>query len=70
MVSDAQELQDIYAKIDRLEKGSISQAARIQAMDTQSTYSRFSLYPFFIILGLSCIFLAFVLDLIMIREIP
>lgn len=69
MVSNAQDLQDIYAKIDRLEKGSISQEANIQTIDTKSAYTRFSTYPFFIFLGLSCIFLAFVLNM-MIREIP
>jgi Ca-activated chloride channel family protein len=68
LVSDTQDLQDIYATIDRLEKGTISQEA--QALDHKSAYLRFSLYPLFISLGLGGLFFAFILDSIILRRIP
>ncbi len=70
LVSDTQDLQNIYSAIDRLEKGTISQEARLQTLDRKSAYTRFSLYPFFILLGLGCLFFAFLLDSIILRRIP
>lgn len=70
LVSDTQELQDIYAAIDRLEKGTISQEAHLQTLDQKSAYIRFSLYPLFIWLGLGCLFFAFLLESVVLRRIP
>lgn len=70
LVSDSQELQDIYAAIDKLEKGTISQAARLQASDDQSAYTRFSLYPFFIFAGIGFLFLSLLLNSTLFRVIP
>lgn len=70
LVSDSQDLQDIYATIDRLEKGSISQEAHLQALDTKSTYTRFSLYPFFLFFGASCLFFSLFLDSTFLRKVP
>lgn len=70
LVSDSQALQDIYASIDKLEKGSISQAARLQASDTKSDYTRFSLYPFFLWAGFGFLCLSLLLKLTLFREIP
>jgi len=54
----------------RLEKGTISQEARVQAQDTKSAYTRFSLYPFFMIIGLGCLFLIFLLNSFILRTVP
>lgn len=70
LVSDAQALQDIFTRIDQLEKGSISQEEHLKTLDTKSAYTRISLYPFFIFLGLGCLFLSLFLDSTLLRRIP
>lgn len=70
LVSDSQGLQDIYAAIDQLEKGTISQETQLKALDTKSSYTRFSLYPFFILLGIGSLFLSLFLDSTLLRRIP
>ena len=70
LVSDNQELKDIYANINRLEKGTIFQEARLQTLDSKTAYSRFSLYPFFILLGLGCLFAALFLDSTILKMVP
>ena len=70
LVNDNQALQDIYADIDRLEKGKITQEASIQARDQKSTFNRFSLYPFFLVLGMICLFSSLFLESSLLRRIP
>lgn len=70
LVSDSQALQDIYTDIDRLEKGTISQEASAQTIDHQSNFNRFSIYPFFLILGIFCLFLSLFLESTLLRKIP
>ena len=71
LVSDSQTLQDIYTSITHLEKGRIQQEAHGQALlDDQAAYTRFSLYPFFLALGMLSLFLALFLDATLIRRIP
>jgi Ca-activated chloride channel homolog len=70
LVSDAQDLHDIYLAIDHLEKGSIAQEARTQALDHKFAFTRFSFYPFFLLLGLLTFALAFILDSIILRTVP
>lgn len=69
MVSDAQGLHDIYASIDKLEKGSITQTV-IGQQPLKSQMSRVSLYPFFLILGMCALFLSLGLDSSLLRRIP
>lgn len=70
IVSDSQELQDIYASIDKLEKGTIPQEAMLNASDEKSKTSRFSLYPFFILIGLGCLLTALFLDSFILKTVP
>lgn len=70
LVSDNQALQDIYADIDRLEKGTISQEATAKPLDHKSAFTRFSLYPFFLVLGILCLFLSLFLESAILRRIP
>lgn len=70
LVDDSQELQDIYAAIDKLEKGSISQEASLQPLDVKSAYTRFSLYPFLILAGIGSLFLSLFLNSTLFRVVP
>lgn len=70
LVDDDQELKDIYANIDRLEKGTISQEVHAQTLDSKKDYTRFSLYPFFILLGLGFLLAALVLDSFILKTVP
>lgn len=70
LVSDSQALQDIYNEIDHLEKETITQEAHGQALDTKSAYTRFSLYPYFLSLGMICLFLSLFLELTLLRRVP
>jgi Ca-activated chloride channel homolog len=70
LVSDNQQLQDIYAAIDRLEKGTIFQEAHVQSPNSKTTYNRFSLYPFFILIGLGCLFASIFLDSMILKKVP
>lgn len=70
LVNDNQELKDIYANIDRLEKGTISQEVQLQTLDSKAAYTRFSLYPFFILLGLGCLLAALFVDAFILKVVP
>lgn len=70
LVDDNQELKDIYTNIDQLEKGTISQEARVQSLDSKKTYNRFSLFPFFILIGLVCLLTALVLESFYLKVVP
>lgn len=70
LVSNTQELQDIYASIDRLEKGTISKKAQLSSSESPSPGIRFSLYPFFIALGLLSLFSAVFLDSFVLKVVP
>jgi Ca-activated chloride channel family protein len=70
LVSDDQQLQDIYATINRLEKGTVFHEASLQAADSKTAYTRFSLYPFFIFLGLGCLLAALFLDSFILKMVP
>lgn len=70
LVNDFQQLQDIYAAIDLLEKGSISQMGATQSMDSKTAFNRFSLYPFFIFAGMGFLFLSLFLNLTLLKVTP
>lgn len=70
LVNDSQDLQKIYATINRLEKGSIAQEAHVQAQEAKSIETRFSLYPFLIAIGISCLFLSLFLNATLFRVVP
>lgn len=70
LVNDNQQLQDIYTNIDQLEKGTISQEARLQTLDSKTSYTRFSLYPFFIFVGLGLLLTALFLDSFILKVVP
>lgn len=70
LVNDAQDLKEIYANINRLEKGEIFQDTHLQAADFKTAYMRFSLYPFLIFLGLGCLLTALVLEYQFLKIIP
>lgn len=70
LVDDNQDLQAIYTDINQLEKGAIYQEARQQSLQSQTQYSRFSLYPFFIFLGLGCLLAALLLESYVLKEVP
>lgn len=70
LVSDSQALEDIYAEIDQLEKGSIAKEVHVQTQDTKSAYTRFSLYPFFLCFGMICLFLSLFLESTLLRRVP
>lgn len=70
LVSDNQGLADIYADINRLEKGTISPEVTAKAHHDQVPEIRFSLYPFLIGVALICLFIALFLDSFIFRRIP
>ncbi len=70
LTNNAQELQDIYTTIDQLEKGSIFEKSYSQINTVDPCDRRFSLYPFFIFLGLVCFSLSHFFDLSILRRIP
>ncbi len=67
LVTDPRELKEIYATISRLEKGSISYPP--QLIEARS-YRRFSLYPFFILLGLGALLSALILESTYLKIVP
>ncbi len=67
MVSDSQDLKDIYSTINRLEKGTVQIPSQPK---NKEDYSRFSFFPFFLMFGMAFLFLAHFLDLTFIRKIP
>lgn len=70
LVSDNQALQDIYDSINQLEKGQIFQEVHAKAKQEKTTYTRFSLYPLFILLGLLCLLSALLLDALILKKVP
>lgn len=70
LASDTQQLHDIYKQIDKLEKGSFAKEVQVKQSEKNADVSRFSLYPFFIAVGLLCLFFALVIDLCVFRTIP
>jgi Ca-activated chloride channel family protein len=70
LTGDTLQLQNIYDAIDRLEKGTITQEASVKPLDSKSDYSRFSLFPFFLWLGLGALCLSQLLSLTLFRRVP
>lgn len=70
LVSNNQGLADIYADINRLEKGTISPEMVAKAHHDQIPEVRFSLYPFLIAFGLLCLLMALLLDSFIFRKVP
>lgn len=70
LVSDSQALEDIYREIDRLEKGRIEQKVQVLSKDEKVDYHRYSLYPFFIAMGLLSLLLSLVLEMAVLRRVP
>lgn len=65
LVNANQDLSAIYSKINALEKGKI-----FHPKAAKETYRRFSLYPFFIIFGLGCLVVGWILDLWILKVVP
>lgn len=71
LVNDADGLRSAYAKIDRLEKGWIQKKMGGTEVEEQlPSFFRFSLYPFFLSLGLLIGFCAFFLETFIIKRVP
>ena len=69
LVDTPQDLQEIYHNIAQLEKGKIAAPPK-QQQHSPSSYTRFSLYPFLICLGLCALFFALFLEHFILKEIP
>lgn len=69
LTGDSQSLQDIYQSINELEKNKIPQEALLTSTQNE-LYTRFSLYPFLICLGLVALFSALFLDSYVLRKVP
>ncbi|CUI17879.1 batA protein [Candidatus Protochlamydia naegleriophila] len=63
-----QDLQHVFSTIDRLEKSSIP--GNLGTLDTQENRPRFSLYPYFIAIGLACFLAALFLETTLLRKFP
>lgn len=70
LVSESQELRDVYAMIDSLEKGSILQEGNVVSEDPKEAYTRFSYYPFFLFLGMISLFASLMLQSTLFRVVP
>lgn len=70
LAADNQELEEMYTNIDKLEKGTIVQEVISPTSDSKGDYQRFSLYPFFIALGLCCLLGALLLDSMLLKIVP
>lgn len=70
MVNDSQALSDIYSDINKLEKGTILHPISDDLRDNSSNDKRFSLYPFFLSLGMFCLFLSLFLESTFVRRVP
>jgi Ca-activated chloride channel family protein len=69
LTGDSQSLQDIYQSINELEKNQIPQEALLTFTQSE-VFTRFSLYPFLICLGLAALFSALILDSYVLRRVP
>jgi len=77
LLGAGQSLQKVYADIDSIEKGKIMPLSSNQGTTRNQQLTsfkghnqRFSLYPFFIALGLLCLFIAILLETTLLRKIP
>ena len=68
-VNDSQGLQDIYSAIDHLEKGEINRG-QMQSQRTPTEGTRFSFYPYMLLLALIALFSSLFLELTLLRRIP
>lgn len=66
LVDENQDLQNIYADISHLEKGTITQKAALHPHDT----AHFPLYPYLIALGLFSLFLSLMLESFILKRVP
>jgi len=70
LANESQGPQEIYAAINKLEKGSIKQEAASQKIDSKSAYTRFSLYPYLLAAALILLFLSLFLKSTLFRVVP
>lgn len=70
LVDDTHDLQNIYADIGHLEKGTITRQASLQGQNAQLAYTRFSLYPFLIVLALCCLAASLIMESAILRKVP
>ncbi len=71
MVDQRQNLQQIYATINQLEKGEISPSEGGKLIKNPlEAYKRFSFFPFLITLGLACLLQALILETTWLRKVP
>lgn len=70
LVDETHDLQNIYTDISHLEKGTITREASLKGLNSQTAYTRFSLYPFLIALGLCCLFASLILESAILRKVP
>lgn len=70
MIEDPGKLEEIYDRIDRLEKGTIFRKGSIAKDKSIPESIRFSLYPYFIASGLFCLLAAVAIDAGFLRRVP
>jgi len=73
LIQNPEELDDMYARIDLLEKSKLPPQARIataRKSDVPKLYGRVSFYPYLIAAGMLCLGLAVVLETLILRSLP
>jgi Ca-activated chloride channel family protein len=67
LLDHIEELKNIYADIDKLEKSILPVLSK---RDQPMRYQRISLYPYLIVIGLGCLLLSVLLKAFLLRTAP
>lgn len=70
LASSADNLQEIYAHIDQLEKSPLPLESQLQVHQAPTPPPRLHLFPWFLGIGLSAFFLSVVLNATLLRQVP
>lgn len=70
MVDQDTPLENIYMAIDQLEKSLLPPQPAYRLNEHPEMYIRMNLYPYFIALGMCCLFLSLILDAAILRKVP
>lgn len=70
LVSNSFALKEVYADIDRIEKGTILHPTVEQTQDQKSLFHRYSLFPFFLFIGMLSLFVTLLLECTLLRRVP
>jgi Ca-activated chloride channel homolog len=72
MMNGSNNLEQIYAEINQLEKSALPEQAKAEVRKDlrPDLYRRISFYPYLIALGLLCLMMAIVLDATVLRKVP